>query len=173
MDTQGQTRQFIRESERPHPDKTKQAPHSPLLSPAVASPPTFPSRSLRRRRSVLPATPMASKWVRPEVSSAPRSDHPSLFSARLVAYPSLPAHAGVPAVRGDGRGHRHLRVQPLPQHHRQPRSEVRIRIPHPLASACLILATVEWSRSARFRPVRGRVVLTLLLGLLSWSCLFR
>ncbi|XBH98827.1 hypothetical protein VPH35_128279 [Triticum aestivum] len=30
---------------------------------------------------------------------------------------------GVPAVRGDGRRHRHLRLQPPPQHHRQPRSQ--------------------------------------------------
>uniref|UniRef100_A0A8R7V3V3 Uncharacterized protein n=1 Tax=Triticum urartu TaxID=4572 RepID=A0A8R7V3V3_TRIUA len=43
---------------------------------------------LRRRRSVLPATPMASKWVRPEVSSTPRSG-PSARSCHSLFFRSL------------------------------------------------------------------------------------
>ncbi|VAI84779.1 unnamed protein product [Triticum turgidum subsp. durum] len=69
---------------------------------------------------------MASKWVRPEVSSTPRSG-PSTRSYHFPFFRSLiilsRGRAGVPAVRGDGRRHRHLRLQPPPQHHRQPRSQ--------------------------------------------------
>jgi hypothetical protein len=95
---------------------------------------------------------MASRWVRPEV----RTSLSLSLSLSRFAYGWAFFRAGVPAVRSDGRGRRHLRDAALPEHHRQPRSQVRIYL-QPfwpftrLITARDALRALEQSRSAWFR----------------------
>jgi hypothetical protein len=117
---------------------------------------------------------MASRWVRPEVRAT------LSLSLSRFAYGWSFCRAGVPAVRSDGRGRRHLRDAAVPEHHRQPRSQVRI-YHHPLwpfirlITASDVLCALEQSRSVWFRCAHGGVQVHLefrlsssLYGLMAW-----
>jgi hypothetical protein len=108
----------------PPSEATTRDKKSPSQSLALL---TFPSASAVASRCEQPRTLMASRWVRPEV----RATLSLSLSLSRFAYGWSFCRAGVPAVRSDGRGRRHLRDAAVPEHHRQPRSQVRI-YHHPL-----------------------------------------
>ena len=136
-------------SKRPYPDKTSPPtpPTPPPPSPLRFSP-SFSAVAAAASQSEEPPTQMANRWVRPEVSFLNDSTRTHTHSLPLSLMVVPWCRAGVPAVRGDGRRRRHLRVSALPEHHRQPGSQVRICT---LDSFCLFDSCKEMFCSCRSR----------------------
>jgi len=138
-------------SKRPHADKN--APPTPPPPPSpLHFPPSFyavaVAVAVASQSEELPPTQMANRWVRPEVSFLNDSTRTHTHSLPLSLMVVPWCRAGVPAVRGDGCCRRHLRVSALPEHHRQPGSQVRICT---LDSFCLFDSCKEMFCSCRSR----------------------